>query len=292
MAEFTLSSGAILNYFVPGSIQTNGMLKNNGNSQTFAKSKQSTVRKDDDDIEVVNSVVSCLDIISRKRIEKCVKSIMCDHIECFDLHSFCEINGIADSYFEREKIRFSSQYEAIPTVQNVTSEGRQKRRKKDTFVVRMSRKENSETLFKICRRKILTVAARKMTGKRKTNGWIVRCPLCGVKFSPNELLHDDFMTTIMRFVPKDVNSIEISEDWVVKIVREKSPFKNQEIVAIDDDIDDDVTKTTPKKKKSKRVLIDETEDEDYDDFHALFESPSEADDSEFAGTKYDPVVID
>lgn len=296
MVEFTLSSGAILNYIVPrsGSNQSNGMAKQKSSSQSVKEKMQTVVRKEEDDIEVVNSVISCLDIISKRRIEKCVKSILCDHIGCFDFYSFCDINSIPESIFERQNMRFTSRYSAIPVVQSVTSKGRQTKRKRDTFVVSMNRTKDSGALLKVRANKTnLTVGARLLTKKITGFSRYLRCPLCDVKFNFSELIYDDFMSTIMKYIPKDVKSFEINEEWVVKIVKEESPFKDQEIVSIDDDdIDNEGTKHTHKRKKPKRVIIDEIEDEDYDDINALFESANEEDNSGFAGTMNDPVVID
>lgn len=338
--SYTLSSGAIVNYITPASLK-------NGQStpphMTGSKSKQNgTVKKrpvEEDDIEVVNTIVSCLDVISRQRLKTCVKSTWCTHIECFDLESFRQVNGIAENYYERANTKFTSRFQAIPAVDFVTTEHiireqpkqsaspstspkRKTRSKQKPFqptekqpekspnklFVRMSKtKKDNSILFQIrpqlnCN---VTMASRKMTNKRKVDAWTVKCPLCGIKFCPTEILHDDFMTLIMKLVPQDVKSIEISENLIVRKVKEETPYQNQEVVSIEDDEDEDDLFEDVAFKKRRNVsvrnrngynrnhnIFDDDTDEDDNDEIGVIDLFEEDEHDPFAGTENDPVVID
>lgn len=309
MANHTLPSGAILNYITPSSTNSNGIrgidLKKPHQKNIV---KQNTPEKEEADLLVLNTIVSCLDIISRQRIEQCVRSTRCDHIECFDFKSFCQVNNISDTYYERRKNQFTPRYEAIPVVNQVTSElivtknmlTRKTRSSKNNhnrkYVVKMTRKKKKGSkLFKIIQNgKTSSLAGRKLTGGHTQTDWMVRCPLCSVKFLPNELIHDDFMTTILKYVPKDVRSIEIGEDWVVSKVIEKSPFQNQEVVAIEDDeTSDEENIETVKVSHSTRKKRDKGFFEwDSDDFDDLAQPVKINGHRSTGTTAYDPVVID
>ncbi|CAM9019832.1 unnamed protein product [Wickerhamomyces anomalus] len=290
---------------------TNGTVNGNGKKLTKKKvaelPKPVNKAKDEEDIQVVNTVVSCLDIISRQRTEHCVKSARCKHIECFDLKSFCEVNNIIN-YYEKEHYAFSGKFDVIPAVNHVRSkftvtDSPRKRQtrfnnataKEKKYMVTLSQQgKKSPTLFKVVHTKDKSALfPRNLTTKQYQPGWIVRCPLCSIKFCPSELMHDDFMTTVLKYVPKPVRSIEISEDWIVSEVKEKSPFQNQEVVAIDDDDLDNVfvnknkhSKHKKHKKHRKQVNIgDFDSDDDFDDLMI-----GELENT--GSTMHDPVIID
>ncbi|CCH41432.1 E3 SUMO-protein ligase [Wickerhamomyces ciferrii] len=195
----------------------------------------------DDDIQVVNTVISCLDIISRQRINKGVKSTRCTHISCFDLSSFCEINSIPPSYYEKDKVEFNerpTRYEAKKIVQEIKDD---------------QTNSNSDALFQLkLNGKNVTLHARKLTGKRKDFGKELRCPICNVKFLQNELIADDFMITLLKNVPSDVESIEIDESMMVKLVKEKTPFESEKVVEVLDIESESESENLKKSRRTRR----------------------------------------
>lgn len=229
--------------------------------------------EEEEELEVLSSRISLIDQVSRERIKYCAKSSKCSHISCFDFYPFITIYPALTKIFDRvhkntNEIRFDSEDEIDPTTKKIKS-------------------------FKIIHRKNKKFNTHNRKFTRKTSiSTTLNCPICNVIFLPNELLFDDFMHVILNHpILKDVNQVEIDDNWNVIPVIENE-HENKEVISLIDD---------ENKKKRKRIKISDSDDElNYTDSIQILDDDDYDDDNnddDFQiflpnGTQNDPVVLD
>lgn len=254
-----LQSGAVVRPLV--ATTTPAPLKANPSASTSAQAQQ-TARilhpmpscQLADDIQVLRTKVSLVDIVSKQRLGVCVKSSRCRHYDAFDFCSFCTVNKVPESYFNKRKLEdYESRYE----IQELGPK---------TFRV------NLKKLFMNHH----STTQLQLTRKRK-NAKEFRCPVCNVKFCAAELMHDDFIGVILQHVPSDY--VVIDDDWNCEIVEDKEHDQDDVVVLSDDDNNGD----TGRAKKRRKIQLFSDEE---------FSETEESEDEMLGGTEDDPLVID
>lgn len=269
----------------------------------------------EDDLLVLTSRISLIDCISGERIKFCVKSTKCEHLSCFDFSSFIELqNPSYVKLFDRlESSRKEIRFKCEDIITESESDGLNGAPFK--IVTRKGEKFNANNRKLTLRKSFVHV------GILQKELLVFKCPLCNRKFYPSELIFDDFMHVLINHpLVKDVQQVEIDDEWRVRPVGKDQKVESTEVVALSDDESDDAIITRKRKRKksihekdsrAKRNGESSEEFAGFDDISNLFgddddsewqdneeEEEEEADEvNDFEvflpnGTEDDPVVLD
>jgi hypothetical protein len=215
--------------------------------------------KQDDELEVLKTKVSLNDIVSKQRIQLGVKSTRCKHHEAFDFYSFCKVNGVLENFFSKLSITDADNRWSIRDIPN-----------DEHLQFQMTLKPGK---------------VKEMTGHLKlTRKWKhvleFKCPVCNVHFTSQELIHDDFISSILNKVDESVDAVEIDDGLICTVLKETTPYDSKEVISLSDDEDEHHSK----RRKVKVHLF--SDDEEFD------VSDSDEYEEVNGGTEDDPVIID
>ncbi|KAH3664430.1 hypothetical protein WICMUC_005815 [Wickerhamomyces mucosus] len=204
MNEQVLHSGAILRGLpmisVPSST-SNATADTTGVGNTWIRGKKrkkpftislASSDESEEEFEVLDEIISLIDLVSRKRIKIPGKFTLCQHAQAFDIPSFLALYQLQND-IEVPSLSHFNRYEP----QNIYASVKRDGEFKLVF-------KNNEMKFKIApkgNKLIVNTQKRKFIKKTNLNTATkkkqLKCPICGVKSFLFELVYDDFTQTIL-----------------------------------------------------------------------------------------------
>lgn len=200
-----------------------------------------------EEMNMIEKIIFTLrDPLTTTKIRLPVKSIICQHFECFDFDNFCLFNHLPmgiKNVLRKDLIRRSNDL-----------------KKRDKMLATQSQEFNKMDIYSLTKRFIYQPNFNTLSNLSQ-NYPMYKCPICNKSFELNQLFISDIFNYFIKTTPMNIDRIELRDMIKYRIVEEEytKETDEEEVIVLSEE-ENDTNTTDPAPQNSKEHHRDHNSD--------------------------------